>query len=349
MEFFGRLSEDARTLAEVLRQHGYFTVAFIANGFAQSCFGLDRGFDMSFEYPSRYPSEPHYMNAGEVTDDVVAWLEQNSGLNYFMCVFVVDPHKPYVPPPSYCREFECNSPIEKYDGEIRFVDGQFGRLIDALKRSNAYGRTNIVFTSDHGEEFGEHGGRYHGSTLYEEVIRVPLIVSGHSATRGRTTDLPVELIDVAPTILDLLGVPRPPGWQGRSLAPLAFGTPDRVKEKPLFFHLNRSVNRTNGPQQGKTVTGTVTRSIYAVRKGDMKLIETTDGDDSPKWELYDLRKDPGEKNPSVIAHPIWFYRMRADLHDLKKMAGREAVSSKIVTETVSKEDIERLKAIGYLQ
>jgi len=350
MEVYERLSDSITTLAEAVRGEGIFTVGFLVNGFAHSDFGLDQGFDLAIEYPNKFPSKPHYMTVGEVTDTVIEWLEQNKDLNYFMTIFVVDPHEPFVPPESYCKYFGCERSIDKYDAEIRFVDDQVGRLIDTLKRSDAYDSTTILFTSDHGEEFNEHGGYYHGNTLYEEVMRIPLILKGPNIDRGRTVEQLVETVDIGPTFLELMAVESHPRWQGRSLAPLASGEPDRWNEKPPFMNLNRHVLESADKEGGKQEDDKIIRAIYAVRKGDFKLIETRDDDPLfPSWELYDLARDPGEQKSSIIAHPIRFYRLWSELRRLKEEAQFEAVGSETMAETVSQEEIERLKAIGYLQ
>ena len=350
MVVYERLRDNVTTLAEAVRDEGVFTVGFLVNSFAHSNFGLDQGFDLAVEYPNKLPSKPHYATVGEVTDAVVEWLEQNKDMDYFMTIFVVDPHEPLVPPEFYCKYFGCERSIDKYDAEIRFVDDQVGRLIDTLKELDVYDATTILFTSDHGEEFNDHGGYYHGTTLYEEVIRIPLILKGPNLDRGRIVYQLVEHIDIAPTLLDLMGIESHPRWQGRSLAPLTLGEPDRWNEKPPFISLIRHLRESADKEEGKAEGGKTIRNIYAVRKGDFKLVETRDDDPLfPKWELYDLARDPGEQKSSIIAHPIRFYQLWSELRRLKEEAQLEAVGSETMAESVSKEEIERFKAIGYLQ
>ncbi len=349
MEIPEKLADDIITLAEVFRDNGYLTAGFIVNGFAQSYFGMDQGLDLSFEYPSKFPMIPYYVNVGEVTDDILRWVDRYSNVPWFLTVFVVDPHEPYVPPAEYCEPYGCERPIEHYDAEIKFVDDYFGKFIDRLKSRRIYKDTTICFTADHGEEFGEHGGYYHGNTLYEEVIHIPLLLKTSIAPGGGTVEQLVEQVDIAPTLVSLAGLQPPAEWQGRNLEPLLINDGRPPQEKPVFACLHRSVFPSDSEETAAGSEKKTTRSIYSVRKGNLKLIETREGESAPEWQLFDLSKDMQEKNSVALTHPLRFIDLYLTLKKLKKNCRRKAFDSTPVTREISQEEINRLKAIGYLQ
>ena len=232
-----RLSENAGTLARVLGEHGFRTAAFYANPFLDSASGLDAGFDryVRFQY-----------NAAAGVDLALEWLDDVRQAPAFLFLQLTDPHWPYAPPapweerfgappleqiPSYPPGFKRLRTdgateelrrllVDLYDAEIAFADAQIGRLLEELDRSGAKERTLLVIHADHGEELWDHGGFEHGHTMHEELLNVPLLL------RYPALDLPprvianqVRAIDVFPTILDLIGVPRPE-TRGVSLVPL---------------------------------------------------------------------------------------------------------------------------------
>jgi len=348
MEVPERLTDEVTTLAEVFREYGYLTAGFIVNGFAQSYFGMDQGFDLSFEYPNKFPSVPYYVDVREVTTDLLGWLDKNADAPWLVIVFVVDPHEPYAPPLQYCELPECERPIDKYDAEIRFIDEYFGRFIDALQRLGIYENATICFTADHGEEFGEHGGYYHGNSLYEEVLHIPLLLKTPGSPASQKTEYLVEQVDIAPTLVSLAGLTPPAQWQGRSLKPIVMNEQPCLQDKPIFASLHRTVFSSEEGKTGENETGT-TLSRYSVRKGNMKLIETRRADSSPEWQLFDLSKDMREKESSLLLRPLRFIDLYLTLKKLKNECRENAFSSTLVSEELSHEEINRLRAIGYLQ
>ena len=156
----------------------------------------------------------------EVTDRAIEAARFAAGRPWFFYVHAMGPHAPYEPPGEYATMFQSPTvdgdplamerltALNLYDGEIACTDMHFGRLINELKTLGLYDNTIIIFLSDHGEEFREHGGDYHGKTLYEEQLRVPLLIKlPHSARAGERRNDLIEMVDVAPTILDLVGMP----------------------------------------------------------------------------------------------------------------------------------------------
>lgn len=228
-----RLPEDLPTLTRILHRAGYRTAAVVANSFVTEPFGFAEGFD-HFVYL------PDLARSREVMDRVEAWLEAaaGDGRPFFLYVHSIDPHAPYDPPPDLRRRFaprvedpEAGSVAALYElvrgappapetagdlgalyaAEIAAEDRQLGRFLDLLQGRGLYDDSLILFTSDHGEAFSEHGSWSHGQTLYAEVLRVPLLLrlpGGEGA--GRRIPAPVQGVDLLPTVLDSVGLPPPP-------------------------------------------------------------------------------------------------------------------------------------------
>jgi arylsulfatase A-like enzyme len=181
--------------------------------------------------------------------------------------------------------------VALYDGEIHYTDHNVGRLLDTLQRAGRLDDTLVVLTSDHGEEFREHGMFGHGNTLYEESIHVPLLVRFPArVAAGRAVDEPASLVDLAPTILDLCDLPVPNGTWGRSLVPLLAG--DDLEPRPL------PLERTWLRPAPDAPTGVSAQQIRGVHGGSHKLVRETESDGGRIW-FFDLESDPAEKNPVV--------------------------------------------------
>ena len=248
-----QLRTDHPTLAMMLLKRGYSTAAIINAPFLRPEFKLDRGFEF-------YDYKPPFADrlADGTTTDALAWIDGHMGEPFFMFVHYFDPHLPYRPPPPYdtrfypdyagdltasfdlnlfprarATNFETMKSLTAedwdyiralYDGEIAFTDRAVGRLIAGLDERGLTDNTLIVFLSDHGEEFFEHQGFEHGHTLYDELIKVPLIVSlpGRVPERARVTEH-ARLVDIAPTILDFLGIDCADHLEGVSLKPMIDG------------------------------------------------------------------------------------------------------------------------------
>jgi len=240
-----KLAAEIPMLAEAFRKLGYHTLAVVSHVYVSSEFGLDRGFD-SFD-DSLIAGGAKNPIAEVVVDHFLDAMSEVPEGRFFAFVHLFDPHWSYTAPepfftrfadPSYRGPidgsiealtpfFPPNQPmqpadlrqaIDLYDGEIAYTDAQIGRLLDELWKRGRLENTVIVFTADHGEEFKEHGQLGHGKTLFHEMMRIPLIISGHpvfsAGTRRRDV---VSLIDVAPTLLHLAGGEAMPGVQGMSL------------------------------------------------------------------------------------------------------------------------------------
>lgn len=248
------------TLPAQLQALGYRTAAIIANPNIGSSFGFAAGFGEFVElyrpHPGHQPVQPEQLiaTADQVVDRAQAWLRRNTATPFFLLVFTIDPHAPYTPPAPYNSMYDPDyqgsvdgsfkslfalalmgkTPPEReirhlralYHGEVTFNDAQLGRLLATLDDQRLTDSTLFAVTSDHGEEFYEHGGRDHGHTLYEELLHVPLIMRwpGHIAAEQTYTGA-VQLVDLSPTLLRLAGT-TPPRGPGRDLSAVLRGRAD---------------------------------------------------------------------------------------------------------------------------
>ncbi len=211
---------------------------------------------------------------------------------FFLWLHFIDPHNPY-DQPAGGADFG-DRPIDRYDAEIRLVDDRLGRLLDALDRTGLAARTVVAVAADHGDEFFEHGHEFHGRSLYAELARVPLVIAVPGGAR-RTVAQPVSLVDLGPTLLDLVGIARPAGQNGRSLAAaVADGAPppDRMVLAELIADRN------------------ITRNLVAGFLGGWQVIWDQDAN---TYELYDLAADPGTMREVSDGHGDKLAAMRRAL------------------------------------
>ena len=251
--FGNRMGGTVMPLAMVLLKSGYATGAIINAPALAPDFGVDKGFEF-------YDTSPRWdpRLADGTTEDALKWIDSNSGGPFFMFVHYFDPHLPYSPPEPYDTMYDSDysGPVSSsfdretfnkiipeiverggaeaeaewdhvralYDGEITFTDKAVGALLDGLEERGLRENTLVVFVSDHGEEFYEHGGFEHGHTMYDELIKVPLIFSlPGKMPAGTRISRQVRMMDVMPTILDFLGICSLSHLEGVSLEPLISG------------------------------------------------------------------------------------------------------------------------------
>jgi arylsulfatase A-like enzyme len=248
-----RVRRSFPTLATILHNKGYATGAVINAPALKPAYGVDRGFDHYHMTP------PEGRNADGTTRDALEWIDSLGNKRFFAFVHYFDPHLSYSPPAPYDRRFDpgyegrignsfnlegfsrvrdimfdqltvlsaadWNHIVSLYDGEIAFTDKAIDDLLRGLEDRGLRDNTLIVFLSDHGEEFYDHGGFEHGHSFYSELIRVPLVFSLPGVVpEGVRLSRQVRLVDVAPTVLDFLRIEPPPHFEGVSLKPLLEGT-----------------------------------------------------------------------------------------------------------------------------
>jgi arylsulfatase A-like enzyme len=335
------------TLAEVLQRAGFATASFNGGGELHRVWGLDRGFDV---YQSATDS-----NVSEIGDDTLSgqvqlakkWLERVGDRPFFLFLHTYEVHHPYTPAPERLKAIEpsysgrlpdrisirllekINSGQKKlapgdlehivaaYDAEIASADAGFGELLDLLRRAGRYDSSILVLLSDHGEAFGERDKvGWHGDTLYDEQIRIPLIVrlpGGQLA--GKTVEPQVRGIDLAPTLLAQLGLAVPLQFSGTAID-FAGGAPD---------HPPWSVATIEGRPQGA-----------AVRTERWKWYE---------GRLYDLEHDPGETKDVASFHPEVEHQLEDRL--MVSLRSREIATATPVS--MPGDVAAQLKALGYVK
>jgi len=279
------LAEEMTTLAEVFRKEGFRTAAILGSAVVDSMYGLGQGFDRyddDFEDLFR-PYRPDYLllagtlratqrRAERVTEKALAWIKAHKRDRFFVMLHYFDPHTIYDPPPPFDALYGAN----RYDGEIAYTDSQIELLMRAIGTYDLPGRTLVVLTADHGEGLMEHHEAQHGYLIYDTTVRIPLIFNcpGVCPAGLRIPDQ-VCLVDVAPSILSLVGVEMPEAFQGADLRPFFEGrTPDGVGEMYCETYRPRLSYGWS--------------DLAGIRKDGWKYIR------APKPELYHLVEDPGE-------------------------------------------------------
>ena len=340
-----RLADEVVSVAEVLQDAGYETAAFTGGGQMDKAFGLDQGFG-TYDQPGVHTFD-------KTVERALGWLqkERQGTAPFFPFLHSYEPHHPYDPPADLLALFDgdYDGPlppqieietlrainqdeleiddedlahiVAAYDGEIRSMDRGFGQLIEALRAGGLYDESLIVFTSDHGEEFGEHGRvGWHSHSLYDELLAVPLVIKFPGGTfAGATVNGQVRSIDIPPTMLAAAGLAAPRQFLGVDLAPLA-----------------ASQAATTGLSAVSRIDRRATRDISALRTEKWKLY-------SP-W-LFDLEIDPGEQWDTATSHLDEVAALEAALEEA--IAERRRSVGPQVAPT--KKNLEELKALGYLE
>lgn len=318
------------TLAELFKMQNYQTAGFVGSMVLGRKTGLGRGFDFYDDFFSRADVKAGDLGGVERrARDVLAsfehWYDNNrSPGNAFMFVHFYDPHSPYQPPPGYAAS---GSQQDLYRGEIRYVDDVLGDLFSLLKKKNAWNRTIVLVTSDHGEMLQEHGELGHGFFLYQPALSVPLLLHLPGVDGARTVEDPVQLVDVAPTLLQAAGSTPPAGMQGESLLSLVRNG-ERKKNRLAF-----SESYFAALQMGVS-------PIFSVQDGSYKYI------DSPKPELYNLQADPAEAQNLAMDRKSEVRQFQTRVEQYQKAYFKAGVAAQ--TRAVSSEEAEQFAALGYL-
>ena len=235
-----------------------------------------------------------------------------------------------------------------YDGSIRGLDAEIGRLVERLRTLGLDRKVLLVFTGDHGEEFLDHGRMFHGQSVYGELDNVPLILWG-AGVRPRVVEETVETIDIMPTLLAASRLAAPAGLQGRSLGALlaapgaANASTGRWLPRPAISEKNATTMLAGAPPPRDTES-------FAIVADGWKLIHNTKrANGAPEFELYDHHADPRDAHPLTAQHPEIVARLAAELRAWRKMANAARLKPDASAGAVSSEDLERLRALGYIQ
>jgi arylsulfatase A-like enzyme len=331
-DFHWSLDVKLPTLAGILRRNGYDTKGYVSHVMLTPTYGVADGF-ASYDYSVLDVGDPHDVStARELTDLAVVGVKRATK-PYFLWVHYFDPHFEYLSHPAFASF--GNSDIDRYDGEIAHTDYYIGKLLHNLPDKD---HTVIVFTSDHGEEFGEHGGVFH-YTLHQEVMRVPLVIKA-PFLEPRMDDSINDQTDLLPTMLGLLGIEPPEELPGRDL----FGPPP-AEWRPIYIERDRP---PPWRQRGMIEDG---MKLVFIEEVDSTLIPPASRGTHvpvtnvhPGTYLFDLSKDPGEMhnvfNASDTRALELLGRMMTHFSQRKyEEAGVE----------VDQELLEKLRSLGYVK
>ncbi len=316
------------TLATMARNAGFLTAAFVGSKAVGRQFGLQQGFDVyddqmisRDEQGNRiFPERPAVVTTNRALD----WLGHHAREKFFLWVHYYDPHDPYDPPEPYKSAYS-NDP---YSGEIAYVDEQAGRLLSFLDQSNLRERTLIIVIADHGEGLGDHSENTHGVFIYDETLRVPLILAGPRVPQGRTIQTQVRSIDLLPTVAEFLGLSPNSAAQGVSLWPLL---------------------EEGKPVSGKGASYAYVETLYpktfmnwselrGMRTDRWKFIL------APRPELYDLKHDPEEKENVIGRHPAEADQLQKKIWEI---IGPPESDQKLAYAPVDPQTRQQLAALGY--
>ena len=334
--------ERVPMVAERLQAAGVVTMATVTNQFLAPDYGLARGFDMYDVDPDEF--DALYRPAAEMVRRALALVDEADGQPFFLVVHLMDPHQSYGAPPPFRgtwtgdiasdltlpiadfngRRLEDLLPADRefviaaYDEEIAYVDAQLGVLRNGLADRGVLKTSLVIFTADHGQELFEHGGHDHGHALWQEVVHVPLVVWGPGIDSGREPT-PVSLVDIAPTVLDGMGVAATMPFDGVSLWPTLVAA-ESLPSRPLFAEGIRQAT----PQSA------------VVRWPQKLIVNHADG----YRDVYDLAEDPHERDSLAS-------EARALVADLcrHQQTGDESDRTPV---TPNQDILERLRSLGYL-
>ncbi len=325
-----RVPPKLETMAEVLKEAGYNTAAFISAAVLKKVFNLDQGFDHWDEEDIEPQVERSALvaerKADVVTDASLEWLDENTRKPFFLWVHYYDPHAQYEPPESYRALYR-----NLYDAEIAFMDAQIKRVINKLIEAGIYDNTLIIAVGDHGEGLGDHEERTHATFIYESTQHVPLIMRIPGVKDpGRRIKTVASQMDIMPTVLDYLGIERTPNEvEGKSLRSIIEANPHPsgverfafLESKWAFLHYNWS-----------PLAGIVGENYKYIK--------------APTPELYDLEEDPGELHNIAEEEKKIAAQLRSRLEEMENRYGKARLDT--MEADVSPELQKQLEALGYI-
>ena len=354
------LAASERRLSEILRESGYQTAGFVSAypvgrrlGFAQGFDHFDDDFSMgggsfrSEETRKNWEGETldgGFDRAGAATvDAALEWLAGSHSKPHskpiFLWVHLFDPHRPYDPPERFASLFTRADQNKRqresalYDAEIRRTDAELGRLVAAFEALAS--SPLLIVAADHGEGLWQHGYRTHGHTLYEEELRVPLLIRWGDRIPTRRIEQPAQLIDLVPTLLGLLGLQADGPFDGLDLSAHLTGAAAVESERPIF--LQRPYYEAKRGKGARVESG----QGLGVRSGRWKLIEF---EEENRRELYDLVSDPGERSNLGGREPRRSSALSALIAEWRRGEEQKASGNRF---EVTPEDRDAMRALGY--
>lgn len=313
------LSPDRTIISEHLQKNGIVTAGFHSNPYISEFFGWNRGWDVFYDsMDAEVTDEIPYIKGDAINAKVRGWLKSHAASPdykpFFLWTHYMDIHEPYIPARQYVDKVDPSIKLTEsemfnlfktvilprdasnpetvetlkrlYLAHIIEVDEYVREFFDILKAANVLKDSIVIITSDHGDEFNEHGGLSHDGKMYGELINVPLLIYEETRNSAATCPTLVSNVDISPTIVYLFGLSQAEKFQGRSLLPL-----ETYPEKGCF-----------GEAMGKKGRMKETdKPVYFYREKNLKIVYHEEKD---QWEMYDLKTDPAEKNNIVKSSPL---------------------------------------------
>ncbi|UCE98571.1 MAG: sulfatase [Planctomycetota bacterium] len=352
-----RLPNDVVTLSEILSKHGFSTAAVVNSLYVSQRYGFNRGFDY-FTYVKeiinlRVPSR--------VGDEALNWLAKYCSEPFFLFLHYFDIHSDYTSLPRYEKQFirpyhgvadgttaqliyfrrgqvhldqtDAVHLVDLYDASIRQMDDGIARLLRFLETRKLLDNSLIVITSDHGEEFLDHGGVLHSRTQYQELLHVPIIMWGPGVPSSKRLKNVVSLVDVMPTVLSLLDIPKPSSLDGFDLSPLWQQSASQLPPRYLFAEASKDRIIPDERNIKHDIKRAVRHPRYKLHYDRL----------TKKIQMYDLRNDPSEKIDVASQHASLVDSMFSQLESFMTIS---KIGPSIPP--LSPEEVQMLKSLGYL-
>jgi arylsulfatase A-like enzyme len=341
------LSDASITLAEILKEEGYKTAAFIGGFPLDSRFKTNQGFDVyddnfsgSSDKRARtwigHGVSDFERTAAEVNEAAFAWLDTLGDDRFFLMIHYFDPHWPYQPTNSYAEKFK-----NSYNAEVAYTDEHVGGLLKKLEDLGLKDNTFIILTGDHGESLGAHGEATHGEFLFDTTLHVPLILQHENdIPRGHKVDTMVKTLDIMPTILDFLDIDNSPHSQGVSLLPALDGD---MEATPILLE-------TMLPYYEVEDDSDVPTEIRGLRTPEWKMIYATfEKDGKSQWagELYNVGKEPLEMFEVREQNKITFLLLFKEMLEMNKASSKQSVARDNYID-MDEETRRKLESLGYI-
>jgi len=339
-----RLDNSEKVLAEILKENGYRTAAFIGGFPLDSRFGLNKGFDFydddlteKKKIPQKKLWQGHEVSSFErkaayVIESVIEWLSSNKKNNFFLFIHLFDPHSPYAPPDPFKRTYNH----QPYDGEVAYVDYCLGKLFEKLKKWKILKEALLIMTSDHGESLGEHNYYGHGKKLFEPSLRIPLIISFPSVIpQERVIHSLVRSIDIMPTLLEFLDIDPVRDIQGISLLPLIF---EETRDLGLTSYGETFFPRLRFDQA----------ELRSYRTERWKYIRYIKDNNIIRENLFDLKNDLGEIQDVSTIEESKTQELAFLLDELIENDRKKAVNKNTFF-SMDEETKRKLKSLGYIR
>lgn len=376
-----KMGNDFLTLADLLRVNQFYCATFTGGGYLSERYGFSKGFDKYYEVRLYGDKSIRYDEAERLSELATDWIEKNQRKKFFLFLHTYQPHDPYSNPSPWGKEFlsknhkwkqiklgslfensdsnrfdyqfserEKQNIVDLYDGEIKYTDQVFiAPIIQKLKKLNLYEKSFIIITSDHGEEFYDHEAWLHDHSLYNEGIKIPLIIKfPHGLYKGRKVEKFVRITDILPTILDQVDIQYNSGYfDGKTVLPLLKNNHEEEKQKVFISDL--------------ALRGfTTPPDLISVNYGHLKLIlnkrvvspyvkKTSHRLKDLYIELYDLEKDPQESSnlfENNSYRDICFQLIKKINEYYKQVKLEKGEEKKVEMDEALKK---RLKSLGYIR